>query len=306
MSRLKYIKTFFLRMIVALFFLLGCLIFYYVGKIAYKETFKKRARIDYVQNRMSAEIKRINSVIESVQKIPMDLADILEIQETKDVDLEILLRSILLNNKELYGVAVSYEPYQYSKDSLYHDVYLYRSGDSTIFDNIAAPSYNYFNMAWYSVPKKLLRPIWTNPYFENSGDRVFMSTFSVPFFRFSGTKEKFCGIICVDVSIETLSNRVEAIGKKLNGNVIILAENGLVIASQNKDWINKKTVVTLSSEKNSPVLLEIYQDMQKGISGVKKMVEFENLKDVYAFYKIFPTNKWGFILFLPKEELNKY
>jgi sigma-B regulation protein RsbU (phosphoserine phosphatase) len=160
-------------------------------------------------------------------------------------------------------------------------------------------------MDWYLIPKTLLKPNWTEPYFENSGDHIFMSTFSTPFFRFSGTKEKFCGIVSVDVSIETLTSKVESMGKKMMGDVIFLSENGTVITSTDKNWINNQTIFTLSAEKNLPVLREIGRDLQKGISGVKKIDEFENQKDVYAFYLVIPINKWGFILFLPKEELNK-
>ena len=290
-------------MIMVLFFILGLLVLFYIGKLVYKEIFKKRVKIEYAQSRLSAGIKRINSVIEDIQKIPQDLADILAIQETRDAELEILLKSILFNNKELYGVAVSYEPYQYCKDSFFHDPYLYRRGDSIIFNQDFDSTDNYFYMDWYLIPKTLMKPNWTEPYFEKSGDHTFMSTFSTPFFRFSGTKEKFSGIVSVDVAIETLTNAVESFGKRMKGDVMLLSENGTVLASLDKDWINNQTIFTLGAEMNLPVLREIGRDLQKGISGLKKIDEFNDHKDVYAFYMVIPINKWGFVLFLSKEVL---
>jgi sigma-B regulation protein RsbU (phosphoserine phosphatase) len=292
-------------MILVVLFILGCLVLYYFGKLAYKEIFRKHARIENVQNHLRAEIKRINSVIDAIQKIPQDLASILEIHDTNDEDAKILLQSVLFNNNELFGVNLAYEPYQYYKDSLFHDSYLYRSADSTIYDNRNDSTSNYFYMDWYLIPKTLMKPVWTEPYFETSGKHVFMSTFSVPFFRFDGTKEKFTGIISVDVSIETLTKRVDAIGKKMNGSAMLISENGTIMTAQDRNWINDETIFTLSTEKEIPVLREIGRELQKGISGVKKMDEFENQKDVYVFYSVIPINNWGFILFLPAEELSK-
>jgi sigma-B regulation protein RsbU (phosphoserine phosphatase) len=306
MSIVKKIKAFFLRMILVILFIIGCLVLFYFGRLVYKEIFKKHVRIEYIQSHLKAEIRRINSVIDAIQKIPNDLANILEIHETRDEDAKILLQSVLLNNNELYAVSISYEPFQYYKDSLYHDTYLYRSADTTIYDNIADTTYNYFYMDWYLIPKILMKPIWTEPYFEASGDHVYMSTFSVPFFHFDGKREKFKGIVTVDVSIETLTKRVDAIGKKMNGSAMMVSENGTIMTAPDRNWINDETIFTLSAEKKIPVLREIGRDLQRGISGIKKIDAFENLKDVYIFYSVIPINKWGFVLFLPKEELDKY
>lgn len=293
-------------MIFIVLFILGGLLLHYFGKIAYKEIFKKQARIEYIKSHLKAEIRRINSVVDAVQKIPMELADILEIHDTKDEDAKILLQSVLFNNNELYGVNLAYEPYHYFRDSLYHDTYVYRSADSTIYDNTNDSTYNYFYLDWYLIPKTLMKPVWSEPYFEESGEHVFMSTFSVPFYRFDGVRRKFTGIVSVDVSIETLTKRVDAIGGKMKGSAMMLSENGTIMTAPNKNWINNETMFTLSEEKKIAVLREIGRDLQKGISGVKKIDEFENQKDVYVFYSVVPINKWGFILFLPKEEIDKY
>lgn len=303
MSSIKDIKANSLRIIIIVLSIFGCYILFFAGEMAYKEIFRKNIRIEYHKERLAAEVKRINTIMESAQKTPQDLAYILEFHDAGLDEMNILMKSVLFNNEELFGGAIAYEPYTFNKDSLYFSPYVFRSADTIVNTNLNDPDYNYFYKDWYLIPKTLGKPVWSEPYFDEGGGNMLMSTYSVPFYKFDGNKEIFQGIVTVDVSIEWLKNAVESIGKVMRGHAILISENGTIISAPVINWVYNETIFSLASEMNLPVLREIGKDLQKGVSGVKEISVFRNSRDWMVFYSSVKANKWGMILLIPESQL---
>lgn len=303
MTIIRNIKRTISKIFITVIIIFSGLFLLFIGKKAYNEFFKKRSRVELFQSRISAEIKKISRIIESVQRTPQDLAYILEFQDIDNMEMRILLESVLFNTPELIGCAIAFEPYQFHKDSMYYAPYLYRSGDVNIYTDLNDPEYDYIHKDWYLVPKTLMKPTWSEPYYDTGGGTVLMSTYSVPFYKIENYKEKFKGIVTVDVSVEWLTGAVKAMGANWNGHAILMSENGTIITSPYKDWTYNETIFTLASEMNLPVLREIGRELQKGKSGLKQINTFENQKDWWVFYSPININKWGFIFLIQKDKL---
>lgn len=299
------IQTNFMRLLVLLAFILVCAGLYYAGELAYGQIFRKSIKREIFQDKLFAEIKRMNTVIEAVQKTPQDLAYILEFHNTSEAEMKILLKSMLFNNEELFGGAIAFEPNSYNKDSFYYSRYVYRQRDSVIFTNLDDPEYDYFYKDWYLIPKTMLKPAWSEPYYDEGGGNSLMSTYSVPFYRYDGNQEVFNGIVTVDVSIEWLTNAVESIGRLLNAKALLMSENGTIISAPEKEWIYNQTIYTLASEMNIPVLRRIGRDLRDGNSGIEDIEEFQGEKEWVLFYSPIKASRWGMILLLPENELLK-
>jgi len=299
------IQTNFMRLLVVLAFVLVCTGIYFAGELAYGQIFRKSIKREVFQERVFAEITRMNKVIEAVQKTPQDLAYIFEFHNTSEAEMKILLNSMLFNNEELFGGAIAFEPYSYQKDSLYYSRYVYRLGDSVVFTNLDDPQYDYFNKDWYLIPKTMQKPAWSEPYYDEGGGNSLMSTYSVPFYRYDGNRETFNGIVTVDVSIEWLTNAVESMGKLLNANVLLISENGTVISAPQKEWIYNQTIYTLASEMKIPALRRVGRDLKEGNSGIEEIEEFMGQKEWVIFYSPIKASNWGLILLLPEGELLK-
>lgn len=297
------IQTNFMRLLVVLAFVLVCTGIYFAGELAYGQIFRKSIKREIFQEKLFAEIKRMNTIIEAVQKTPQDLAYIFEFHNTSEAEMKILLNSMLFNNEELFGGAIAFEPYSYHKDSLYYSRYVYRVGDSVIFTNLDDPLYDYFNKDWYLIPKTMLKPAWSEPYYDEGGGNSLMSTYSVPFYSYDGKRETFNGIVTVDVSIEWLTNAVESIGTLLNARALLISENGMVISATRKEWIYNETIYTIASELNLPVLRKIGRDLRDGNSGIEDIEEYQGQKEWVMFYSPIKASRWGLILLLPESEL---
>jgi sigma-B regulation protein RsbU (phosphoserine phosphatase) len=296
----KISKIFFVAILVCF-----SLLIVFAGSLIYNGLYKKHSKVELFHNRMTAIVKKMSRLIEFVQKIPQDLVYILEFQDVDEQEMKILLESVLFNNLEICGSAIAFEPNQFYKDSLYHATYVYRKGDRNIYTNLNGPEYNYFNKEWYQLPKTLMKPTWSEPYFDTGGGNIFMSTYSIPFSKFDGYKEEFKGIVTVDVSIEELKRNVQSVGKLWNCYTILVSGKGTVLSAPYEEWIFKESIFTLASKLNVPVFSEIGSDLKKGISGTKNLGRFEDQNDWLVFYAIIPINQWGLIMLLPRNDFNK-
>lgn len=305
MTGIKKVKEKILELFFYIILIAFCIFLIYLGNLAYNRLYKKSINTELFQKHFYADIKQLNRIIEAVQKIPQELALILEFHSTNDNEIKILLKSVLFNNREIFGSAIAFEPFQYNKDSLYYAPYTYRNGVSIIHTNLNDSIYHYFYKDWYLVPKTLNKPTWSEPYYDTGGGKILMSTYSVPFYKFDGFEEEFNGIVTVDVSVEKLTEATKLMGKFFNGYVVLISEHGTILAAPFKDWIYNETIFTLASDKNLPFLRDIGRDLINGKSGIKHIDEFETQKNLIAFYSIVRANKCGLILFFPENELYK-
>jgi len=262
-----------------------------------------------IRQMLTKDTKRINLFVKSIQKIPKEIATILALQKLSKEEIDIVLESILLNSPELFGTAVAYEPHAFNEWVLRSSSYVYRKNESVYYTTLDDPKYDYFSKDWYRLPEMLQQPTWMDPYYDDGGGGVFMTTYSVPFYFFDGVKETFTGIVTVDVSIDWLTDYVTT-NKKLpnSGFVVLVSENGTIISSQNKEWVVNHTIFTLAISLDVPELREIGRALQKGESGVKTIKSPLSKETMNVFYATVAANKWGIMYVIPddtKEQLFK-
>ena len=72
-------------------------------------------------------------------------------------------RQVLVDNPELTGCSISFEPFYYKEKGRYFSAYSYNDGDSIQTENEGNDRYQYHYMDWYLIPKLLNRPYWIEP-----------------------------------------------------------------------------------------------------------------------------------------------
>jgi len=104
--------------------------------------------------------QHIASTFKTVQKVIDSVSFTLEDGGLTEKRVNDLGQRILINNPEIFGSAISFEPYGFQNDSEYYTPYHYRTDDNRIaFAKIGSDEYQYFYMDWYQLPKELERPI---------------------------------------------------------------------------------------------------------------------------------------------------
>jgi phosphoserine phosphatase RsbU/P len=254
------------------------------------------------QNAENVALRTVNKIeadLAAIEKIPQNLAYYLEEGDlTKDRILNIL-RMVVGNNQEIYGVGVAFEPHAYDPASLYFAPYFAKEKKGLVLDMMGSPDYNYFNEDWYQIPRELNRTVWTEPYF----DVIMMSTYSVPFYKSTPEGKKLQGIICTDISLEKLTALVNSVKVLKTGDAYLISKNGTIITHSIKDFIMNETIFTVAQQRNDAHLREIGRKMVRGESGFVPFVSIARNKKAWMYYAPVPSTGWTLAVIFPEDEL---
>ncbi len=250
---------------------------------------------------LEKDTERVNIFVSSTEKIPVDLANILDLQRLGSEEIKIVLNSIMLNKPEIYGASVTFVPGLSQKKHPPQFTYAYRKEGQVRFSVSDIPGYEYSHKDWYLLPKIMGRPVWVDPYFDEGLGNVFMTTCAAPFSFFDGVSGTFSGVVTVDVSIDWLTGIFQR--KKLpnNGFVMMLSEDGTVISAPRKAWVVHETLFSLAEELKQPELRRIGRHIQRGETGVSSLTSARTGERVKIFYARVSSNHWGMLYLIPEK-----
>ncbi len=246
---------------------------------------------------------RIEAMLQAVQKVPGNLAAVLEDYPHRQTDLQRLLRSTVANNREVFGVAVAFEPYAFDPRHNYFCPYCFREGQEIKITYLGGESYRYFYYDWYQLPKELSQAMWSEPYFDEGGGNIIMSTYSVPFYRREGSMRRFRGVVTADLSLMWLQDLVSAVKIYQSGYAFLISRNGVFVTHPHTQWIMRESVFSLAEARGDPSLRRLGRDMIRGGSGFVPLLDFHSGQKSWLFYAPLPSTGWSLAVVIPEREL---
>ncbi len=282
----------------ALIFLVVFSYNYWFSRRMIEESAEENAR-----NLVLATVNKIEAVLRSVQKVPENLAYFMEYGSCDKEELLRLLREVVENNSEIYGSTFAFEPHAFEKKSLYFAPYFYKRKKEIAFAQLGNGKYHYFNLDWYQIPKELERPDWTEPYFDEGGGNILMSTYSVPFYKKVGEKRQFMGVVTADISLETLQNVVSSIKVLQTGYGFLISKNGTLVTHPQKELIMNETLFGVAEARGDGDLREIGRKMIRGESGFAPFRSLVSEEPCWIYYTPIPSSGWSLAVVFPKDEM---
>ena len=248
-------------------------------------------------------VNQIDAVIGKSAKIPYNIATVIENGNPKEEELIALLKNIVTNNEEVYGSAIAFEPFGFDENKYFYSHYVYKSKGEIVTSNLNDPKYEYFYQDWYQIPAHLEEPVWSEPYYDEGGGNVVMTTYSVPFYKTENGIKKFWGIITVDIALDWLDSLVSSIKIYETGFAFVISYAGTFVTHPNNDFILNHTIFSLSEEYNIPDLREIGKKMIKDESGFRELNGVTIKEDSRIYYTPFNSNNWSLGVIFPDKEL---
>lgn len=250
-----------------------------------------------------ATVNEINSVVTTIERIPLNLAPIIENSGKSEFRIKESLEQIVKINKEVFGTCVAWEPFSFYPDRYYFAPYFYNCGNAVCFKYLGDENYEYFNLDWYQIPKKIGKPVWTEPYFDENGGNIIMSTYSVPFYRTENGQRVFSGIVTVDLNLRWLRNIVDSMDIIRNGYAFLISKKGTFITHPADSLVMNESVFSLADKMNSPQLRETGLKMVNGETAYARFDPFDVGKKALLYYTPLPGNNWSLGIVFPEKEL---
>lgn len=199
-----------------------------------------------------------------------------------------IMTHILKNNPLIMGCGVAYESQSEESNENLHMIYGLKSGKALNFKIIGGNQYYYPGMDWYLIPKRLKRPYWSEPYFDEGGGNQVMTTYSLPLFDKSG---KVCGVIGADIALFNFTDIVEKMKMFNDSYTFLLSRNGYYLTHKNKSRIMHETIFSDALGQKNKQYEQVGKEMLAGHAGNRKITL--NGKVCYAIYAPIRSNGWS-------------
>lgn len=251
-----------------------------------------------------ATVNKIESILTATEKIPFNLAIYLKAHDLKLTELLTIIEHIVSANYEIYGSTVAFEPYTFDPVLLYFAPYFYKDRDNhkINFTYLGGESYHYFSSNWYSLAKERNRPLWSEPYFDEGGGNIIMSTYSVPFYKKLPGEQKFAGIVTADISLEWLVDIISKVSIFKSGYAFLISRKGVFVTHPDKTLIMQESIFSLTEASGDMNLRKIGWEMIGGGTGFVSLKGFSGKKSWMYYAPLSPTG-WSMGVIFPEDEL---
>ena len=233
-----------------------------------------------------------------------EMAGVIENTRLTDAEIKKLMVNYLNNSDHnIFGGAIAFEPFQFDPSRRFYAPYVYRDGRETKFMYLGNDNYLYFLMDWYHIPKELQRPVWSEPYFDDGGGNVIMTTYSSPFYRVRDGKRIFEGVVTNDISLSRLQKLVSSTKLYNSGYGYLISRFGRIISHPNVAMIMNQTIFSVAEERNRPELKTLGLRMTRGESGFTPYYSETLGRKCWICYMPLKSTGWSLAVVIPEDEL---
>jgi PAS domain S-box-containing protein len=207
------------------------------------------------------------------------------------------LRKNLNSNELVYGSTITFAPYAFDKNRRLFAPYAFRDGEEIKFMDIGVDGYDYTNgeWDWYSLPIKLKKSVWTEPYFDEGAGNIWMCTYSVPVYR----NEEIWAVVTIDIPLSVMGTFVNVIDQDnhIHRTIDIISNEGTYIHSSISEELTGKNIFTHYDTGNmdSEDWKSLAKDRIEGNSGYSE-IDQKGAHRFLAFYVPVAGADWNLLL----------
>ncbi len=292
---------------------LALLVFFGAGTIfavalAYSYILSKKTILNEMRlnalNTAASVSRKLAQEFRAAEKIPVSIANSIRAIKPKEQQLLDFLKAQVVTNKEIFGSAIGFEPFAFDVSKKRFAPYFFKGKEGITFLGLENASTDYRTEDWYYLPKLLQKPVWTEPYYDDGGGGVLMTTYSVPVFQDDMSGSMILqAVVSADICLEELSKAVcdVKIGEK--GFCFLISTTGAFLAHYRPEWITRESIFSIAEELNDPHLRQVGRRMLREPSGIADIgSKFCGMDSYMAFWKISST-QWSLGVVFPKEEV---
>ena len=142
-------------------------------------------------------------------------------------------RELVENNEYIVGSTVAFVPNYFPAKGYYWAPYTCDEGGGRLRSfQLGTDENRYHEQGWFVDAVKAGKAIWSEPYFDEGGAKIDMSTYSMPV---RDSHANICAIFTADLSLEQLKNHVAAICPFPNSYAVMISAEGKTLVAPPKD-----------------------------------------------------------------------
>lgn len=165
--------------------------------------------------------------------------------------------------------------------------------------SLATEEYDYPSSEWFTKPIELDDSYWSEPYFDENGGDILMTTFSMPVKDKNG---KIAAVVTADISLEWLAELIERMKVYPNAFNMVVSRNGNIMVCTVENLTMKATIDQIALESDDYEALDrVNKAMLAGQYGEMPVKYQGEINHVY-FAPVERTG-WSLSIVLPEKDL---
>lgn len=246
--------------------------------------FAKKGIQEEVEHRAESELRakslEIQNVMTTVEVAVENMAWAVEQRLSQPDSMMAVTQKLLAGNNYIVGSAVAFEPYYYKDKGRQFSPYTYKHDDTTTSKQLGTDTYDYHTMEWYTAPMQSGHSHWSEPYFDEGGGEMMMSTFSLPIHDATG---RCVAIFTADVSLDWLSEVINARHIYPSSYNLLLSRTGKIMACPVESLVMRQSIAEVTADMKDTTARYINRQMMAGHSG-QATIRDDKGKKQYVFY----------------------
>jgi sigma-B regulation protein RsbU (phosphoserine phosphatase) len=256
---------------------------------------------DLAKTTTSSTVRKIETIFNTVSSSADSLAAVVSTTDLTAEQIQQTIKAFVNTNASIYGMTIALDPHTLIESLGEFSPYYYRNGNDIAYSDLAANNYQYWTWPWYVEPKKRNAPVWSEPYLDDGGGNVLMTTYSTPIYL--AEKKTFAGVATADVALHWLDTIVKDIQIGESGYGFIVSRNDIVIAHPDES-LNMKNLADILDKKVIPDNWQKYISSKSQSSSVYLKAPCHH-RDGFCWVAIesLGNTGWKVIIVLPEQEL---
>ena len=241
----------------------------------------------------------INSQLRSVETTINQSVWIVERNMNRPDSLHHIISSVIKNNPLIVGSGIAFVPNYYKEKGKYFMPYasVDRNKDNRItYQVLGSQNYDYPCMDWYLIPRLLKQAHWSEPYFDDGGGNIIMSTYSKPLYDKEG---ELFAVFIASISLTQFTDTISLLKPYPSSYTYLISRHGSFLTHPDRNKIMNETLFTEAFATGNAAQEQIGHEMLAGHTGT---LRFDNMgTDSYAFYTTIPQIGWSVCTVCPSQ-----
>lgn len=284
-------------LITATLFVLILTLYYFYARNSIQKTTR-----EYAIQLAGNIVGKVEGELKPLEKIPQMVSASIGMGFFHEDSLISILETIVARNPSVYGGCIAFEPHYFPAKGKYFMPYVFRSNGDIKSSFLGSADYQYFYMDWYQIPKMLDMPYWSEPYFDEGGGNILMTTYSHPIYVLRDGEPAFIGVATIDVALEKLTDYISEVKIFETGYAFMITRNGVAVTHPDKSQIMNKSIFSNAEEWNAPVLREIGRELMRGKSNFRSYI-IPGQEKRWIYYTHLSSLRWSIAVVYPDAEM---
>ena len=242
---------------------------------------------EITRNLTSSAINKSEGFFLGIEKIAINSALFISKDDYFFENTKSVLSDMLVSNTDIFGTCIAYKPTISNGDTILNAPYGWKTNSGLHFKNLGNNDYNYLLWDWYTIPANESRNVWSEPYYDQGGGNILMTTFSVPSYRILGDTSTFVGVLTIDVSLKWLNEMLSSMRFFDSGFAFLISSKGNIISHPDTSLVMKKDVIQLARELNDEQFENLAHKMLDGQEGFEVVDKgFFKEKSLVYYYRL--------------------